>query len=290
MLVDELLSDPILKQAGTLSMDLRDRLSRAMKFVLRRDAAMAADEFSSNRVTENMSNTDVDNINKALPLARLPFRECWFEVAQDDRRFFAEAPFDEGTSKLNRIGWLLTEINAQGAWSAQMFWSFAKSAPVFMGHRLPTATSGFIAEVDPHQSDAVAALTLRLDNNTDPIHRRLSDPSDWIGEPGFLIATLALLNSKNAIEVETTDLQKKNKCRARAGKVPLFSYHLICIPSRYKHQHIGSDRDGRELRAHFVRGHFKVRKTGIYFWSAFQRGNPALGFVRKDYIVARPTA
>jgi len=27
-----------------------------------------------------------------------------------------------------------------------------------------------------------------------------------------------------------------------------------------------------EMRAHMVRGHFKVRRTGVYWWRAFVRG------------------
>jgi hypothetical protein len=48
------------------------------------------------------------------------------------------------------------------------------------------------------------------------------------------------------------------------------------------------DADPRQLRAHFVRGHFKVRKSGVYFWSAHQRGDPKLRFVHHDYILAQP--
>jgi hypothetical protein len=46
MLIDELLSNRILAKSGTLSADLRGRMSKATKFVLRADFAMAADEFS----------------------------------------------------------------------------------------------------------------------------------------------------------------------------------------------------------------------------------------------------
>jgi hypothetical protein len=63
MLIDEILSDPIIKQAGYLTTDLRGRLSKATKFVLQHDFAMAADEFSS----------DIDNVNhdSALKAAQL---------------------------------------------------------------------------------------------------------------------------------------------------------------------------------------------------------------------------
>ena len=111
--------------------------------------------------------------------------------------------------------------------------------------------------------------------------------SDWVGEPGYLIATLALLNSRNACETQAVEVN--NKRRRLLKKPLLFSYHLLCIPQRYKQRHLSaSNAELMELRAHFVRGHFKLRKTGLFFWSAYQRGNPRLGFVHKDYVLTQP--
>jgi hypothetical protein len=69
----------------------------------------------------------------------------------------------------------------------------------------------------------------------------------------------------------------------------LFSYHLLYIPSRYKQRNISADGNpsGRELRAHYVRGHFKARKTGVFFWSAYRRGSEKLGCIHKDYALRR---
>ena len=113
------------------------------------------------------------------------------------------------------------------------------------------------------------------------------DLSDWIGEPGYIIATLALLNSHNASEIAVVN-PPQNKRRKLVGKPLLFDYHMLCIPQRYKQRNIPATGDDPvQLRAHFVRGHFKVRKTGVFFWSPYQRGNPALGFVHKDYALTR---
>ncbi len=72
MLIDQLLGDSILAKAGYLTADLRGRLAKAPKFVLRRDFAMAADALSGS----------LDDLNKALPFCRLPYPEYWIEVAQ----------------------------------------------------------------------------------------------------------------------------------------------------------------------------------------------------------------
>ena len=74
MLIDQLLGDPMLAKIGYLTADLRGRLAKAPKFVLRRDFAMAADALSDS----------LDDINKALPFCRLPYPECWIDVAQGE--------------------------------------------------------------------------------------------------------------------------------------------------------------------------------------------------------------
>src|SRR5262245_13639140 len=37
-----------------------------------------------------------------------------------------------------------------------------------------------------------------------------------------------------------------------------------------------------EMRAHLVRGHFKLRRTGVYWWSSFVRGR-GTGLIRQHY-------
>jgi hypothetical protein len=285
MLIDQLLSHPLLDRAGFWTPDLRGRLSKAPKFMLARDFAVAADEFST---------SNIDALSTVLPLARLPYPEIWLEVAQQDRRSFAAAPLQANDGKLARVGWLLTQTAQSGAWSAQMFWSFALSERL-LGRLLPPTTSPLLLTIDPLQSDAANATAFRQADNLGPMFdhdyaRRLANAEDWIGEPGFLIATLALLNSRNASETELTE--PNNKRRRLTGKPLLFSYHLVRIPQRYQHRHLaaGAAADPKQIRAHFCRGHFKARRTGIFFWSAHQRGDAKLGFVHKDYLLTRPAA
>jgi hypothetical protein len=40
-----------------------------------------------------------------------------------------------------------------------------------------------------------------------------------------------------------------------------------------------------EIRAHLVRGHFKIRQSGIYWWSPHVRGKAALGMIHSNYRV-----
>src|SRR6516165_3714236 len=104
------------------------------------------------------------------------------------------------------------------------------------------------------QADAIAATSFRPNGDLrgSLLHQLgvASNPDDWIGEPGFLIAALALMNSRNASETVLTE--PHNKPRKSAGKPLLFSYRLVCIPQRYQARHLVVGDDPAQLRAHFV--------------------------------------
>ena len=293
MLIDQLLSNPMLAKSPTA--DLRGRLSKATKFSLRRDFAMAADELSN----------DLASINRALPLCRLPFRECWFELAQADRCSFRLALPSEPETAIKRVGFLFTETDQIGSWSALPCWSLADGTPADFAVMPGLSTAsinldygkrdvGFMEAMAFGKADWVpehitmhqvinAATNLRL--------REGGREKQITGEATFLIAMLALLNSRNASEVVSVDMTKQNKRRKLVGKPLLFDYRELCIPQRYKQRNVPeAGEDPVQLRAHFCRGHFKVRGTGVFFWSAHQRGNPSLGFAHKDYVLAQRVA
>jgi hypothetical protein len=99
---------------------------------------------------------------------------------------------------------------------------------------------------------------------------------DIEGEPPFVETVIAMMNSRNAIETRDVDLDALNKARAKRGR-PKF------LPYRTTHLRL-SQAQTRAFRAgllskedagrHRVRGHFKIRRTGVYWWSPFYRGDP----------------
>jgi hypothetical protein len=281
MLIDQILNDPNwAAQTDALSNDLRVRLSRATKFVLQPDFAMAVDEFSM----------DMANADRALKLARLPYPECWFEVASEERKRNASLPPADGFAHTHRVGYLLTQFD-QHSWSACLFWSFPDSQRGPNGFRLSPVASARQLILDLRRRTASEATSFRrIEHNIGPRVPLSGNQQDWNGEPPFLIGMLALLHAHNACESTVVDLTRPNKRRQQNGKLPLYSYRLLSIPPRYKQRNISTDREplGRQLRAHFVRGHFKVRRTGIFFWSSHHRGNPVRGFIQKDYKVHAP--
>jgi hypothetical protein len=111
--------------------------------------------------------------------------------------------------------------------------------------------------------------------------------ADIEGEPPFAETVIAMMNSRNAIEHRPVDLTALNKSRAKRKK-PLF------LPYRTTHLRL-SQAQTRAFRAgllsredagrHRVRGHFKIRKTGVYWWSPFFRGDPSKPLDRREYSV-----
>ena len=104
------------------------------------------------------------------------------------------------------------------------------------------------------------------------------------------IETLACLSAKNVQTVTLPAPEKLNKKRLRAGKVPLFEYKTLDIflgaDSNIRRDRVKSARAAKSTcRLHCVRGHFKVRKTGMFWWSNFTRGHKTEGMVVKDYAI-----
>jgi hypothetical protein len=97
---------------------------------------------------------------------------------------------------------------------------------------------------------------------------------DMTGEAGAIKSMLVLFNSKNALESETIDLSRINKARQRKGRESLLQHRITRLrlsPARMR----CADAAGltyQAARAHLVRGHFKIRSSGVYWWSPFVRG------------------
>lgn len=110
---------------------------------------------------------------------------------------------------------------------------------------------------------------------------------DIEGEAPFAETVIAMMNSRNAIETRSVDLAGLNRARAKRGR-------SLFLPYRTTHLRL-SQAQTRAFRAgllsredagrHRVRGHFKIRKTGIYWWSPFFRGDPTRATTRREYEV-----
>ena len=103
-----------------------------------------------------------------------------------------------------------------------------------------------------------------------------NDPShllkDWESEGLAAISSLIVLNSKNLSEREAVTQAKLNRKRASRGKAPLYPHTLLKLGSGISLSHGGSR---SASRTHIVRGHFKVRKQGVFWWNPHVRGEGA---------------
>ena len=109
---------------------------------------------------------------------------------------------------------------------------------------------------------------------------------DWEGEALLAIACALLINCQNSLTFTTADKKKINKSRQAKGFAPYFSHTVVSMSLFHEQtRELSGMAGGAVRRAHLVRGHFKCRKNGIFWWMPHVRGDASLGFVEKDYKV-----
>ena len=112
-----------------------------------------------------------------------------------------------------------------------------------------------------------------------------------------LVAFSRLLSCKNVYTQDINPPEKVNKKRIRSGKLPLFSYKVLCLNPLEKMVHAPSwsNRNPTDHnRIHYCRGHFKEftserpllgKYTGLYWWQPHIRGQNRNGMIVKDYAI-----
>jgi hypothetical protein len=98
---------------------------------------------------------------------------------------------------------------------------------------------------------------------------------DLVGELPFFSSFLIMLNSKTILDRTTDDFTKLNRARGRNRKAPLKEF----VVTRLSLSRVQANRaksvgitNREQARLTLVRGHLKVRKTGVYWWSPHPRG------------------
>lgn len=106
-------------------------------------------------------------------------------------------------------------------------------------------------------------------------------------ELSVFLGTLMLLNTPNGLEATDPALHKLNKSRTQSGKPPLLTHKLLSLKlTRVRTAALRAQGlSDSAIRAHLVRGHFKIRRTGVFWWNPFIRGDARRGLVTKDYRV-----
>jgi hypothetical protein len=113
--------------------------------------------------------------------------------------------------------------------------------------------------------------------------------TDTDGEGPFIECFLAMLNSHNpCLEHIKADLSRLNKSRIKRSRTPFLDHveTRLALSRSQANRARAAGLTREQARQHLVRGHFKLRKTGVYWWSPFLRGDPRRPVGRKDYTVA----
>jgi hypothetical protein len=131
-----------------------------------------------------------------------------------------------------------------------------------------------------HVEDAVTTLV-------DAAH------TDWEAEAGFWPLVLLMIHSRNISYVDAPapgklETRKAKRLGVRPEQVVFRTCHMKM--DRIYRRHAGGLSDREAMRRHLVVGHWKVRRTGVFYWSPFYRGDRRKGDVVKDYVLEGPDA
>jgi hypothetical protein len=140
---------------------------------------------------------------------------------------------------------------------------------------------------DPGQLDSLVEELLMYDFVSNPKTRAFAgwlqktggrSPAfflgDWESEGLNVISAFILMNSRDLSVREPVTQEKLNRARKRRGK-PLLQSHTLIRLGAGRGISRGGSRAGS--KAHIVRGHFKIRKGGVFWWSPHVRGDGRIG-------------
>lgn len=241
---------------------VRKQIANSEKFVVTLEALQVLDQL------ESMFNGDP---SKYLAFAKLPYPAMWIEHDASEHTHLPK--------EMTRVGWLYAESKDPGVYLAVSFVGF------------------------DHQGHAMGNTSFTIDTNINEAFCRPianADPAKWkasltkdrtntlntlMEHAGLLIC---LLNCRNLLEIAPAPISKnRQNTMRRAGRRPLFEFKTLQLKITQSQlangEKQGLTRD--QMRLHMVRGHFKKRKSGLYWWSPFMRGNIDLGVVQKNYQV-----
>jgi hypothetical protein len=106
-----------------------------------------------------------------------------------------------------------------------------------------------------------------------------------------VLPALILLACRNAVDVEVVPAPDKlNKQRSKKGKPPLVEHRVVRMhlsPAR-KRAYAASGGSGTAAsRGTVVMGHFKVRKSGVYWWQPHARGGRLDGEIKRTFVLTK---
>lgn len=278
------------------------------------------------KIAHAVSKSDVSKLLAIHPFCRMPFKRTWIEWCGHHVEFGKEKTTPRDEHQAARCGVLLVASNDAHSSGFMIAASYHKAAKVDLIINPIASVMDWSGETSVEQiaesAEYIAAMRQfrQFERNTDAelvelsrrggvslnpylpafwerlkgkpeaeVNQLMNTCADLInGQFGFAEAVLAVMNSRNLVALgEVEDLSRLNKARNRNGKPPLTAFRNVRISLSKSATHKRNrNATGIPTPLHIVRGHFKVRKSGIYWWSPFWRGDAAAGVVsRKGYEV-----
>lgn len=200
-----------------------------------------------------IAKTPDETLLQALPYARPPHNPAWIEFC-----------LPEGDLK---VGWL---VESKGN-DLHMHYVFSTSKMNHFPTYMPETGSYGIVSPDGYRAGLNNRTTASY--NQDMAKERHQHIRRTCHDA---LSILLLLNSRSKIltvEEPSDNLTKLNKARLKNGKEEIMPMNKVVFDIARVIRKTGkSDVDAmREMAAALVRGHFKVRQTGVFFWSPHVR-------------------
>jgi hypothetical protein len=272
-----------------------------------------ADELA--RCATELAFSDGDHLTSCLDLIRVPAQTLWIEWVEAARR--SELPpsvvRDQVAGQAHRAGALLKASSNGRSGELRAFWStsdeLAYVSPVVIRFDLDGApetkasndvirrcgSAKVVAPPDSGLEEFLDHLQFYFEEEWAFYYReRLETPEAQYEvlvrnletcafDPPMLFAFLLMLSARNALPQRPVAVDKLNRARQRAGKLPLLEHVEVSAPLYSSSSSCPAglrELDRRSPRLHHVRGHIVRRGTAIFWRVPHLRGSARLGQIR----------
>lgn len=246
------------------------------------------------RMASDLLDSTVGGVSRVAPFFHLPYDRVFLQWRAAAQYNPSDGPQVEGIYYPEFHGVMLERLGAEHAriinadpddvivQSVIQIDDFAIPNPMFaLCSREDLAKAPSDAKVASRKGDSPFYFTMPVDYPNEARERDMN--AELVITPWLL----AIINSPNLTARKTIPRSTSPTVSFPHGQ--LIKHHVVKLNlSRGLQRRMGCDGDGAAAakRLHTVRGHFKIRKTGIFWWSDFWRGDAKSGEVTKSYEVA----
>lgn len=225
------------------------------------------------------------SLEKAVEWFRLPHDPMWIEYVLSN----------ETTSV--RIGQLLMKDGSDPGGDPE---AIRGIVVLIAGERTTMVVNFYIYPETLRLVDGKIAVKITMSQESVQLDPRIGDKDDFEALRANTIAFIyrqvldmidfvIRINSPAVTDIgEPVDYSKLNKKRVRSGKLPMQEMRVVDlskhIKAALKQSGLEHEEEGYNVRYHWRRGHFKTRKTGIFWWSPHTAGRKELGEIKKEYV------